>query len=321
MSLTPGLNPVIEESRSGILMILEQIIMQVVEKVDGRTIFFEQEPTHTPETDSERELPPTPDMSPITRPIVLEFPFPLSETKISVVLDKTQDMILELLLHSAEIYLVQEEWSKNKESCTSKSKQGCGKGSKGNKLKTLYKDRPSKSIIQIRDEKPFQYENPKESLFYKERMAKVKTTKRLGEGERKWKTKADKKKKDGRKKEVVKWVGKPLKEAKKIGQEMMKARKDAKQRPYGLHLSSRALCQIRKYQKSMELLIKKWSFQKWVRKLLRFQTSALRALQEAAESYIVGLMEDTNLCAIHVKCVTIMPKDMQLAHRIWSEKS
>ena len=95
-----------------------------------------------------------------------------------------------------------------------KSKQGCGKVSKGNKLKAPYKDRPSKRILQIRDKKPFHYKNPKESLFYKERMAKVKTTTRLG-GERKWRVKADKKK-EGRKKEVVKWVGKSLKEAKKI---------------------------------------------------------------------------------------------------------
>ena len=54
-------------------------------------------------------------MSPIIRPTEEESPFPLSETKIRVVLDKTQDIILELLLHSAEIYLVQEELSKNKE--------------------------------------------------------------------------------------------------------------------------------------------------------------------------------------------------------------
>ena len=40
------------------------------------------------------------------------------------------------------------------------------------------------------------------------------------------------------------------------------------------------------------------------------------ALQEAAEAYLVGIFEDTNLCAIHAKCVTIMPRDMQLAKRI-----
>ena len=54
-------------------MILEQIITQVIEKVDERAIFFEQEPMHSPETDSEKELPPTPDMSPVIRPIEFEF--------------------------------------------------------------------------------------------------------------------------------------------------------------------------------------------------------------------------------------------------------
>ena len=54
---------------------------------------------------------------------------------------------------------------------------------------------------------------------------------------------------------------------------------------------------------------------------LRFQSSAVLALQEAAEAYLVGLFEDTNLCAIHAKRVTIMPKDIQLARRIRGERS
>ena len=53
---------------------------------------------------------------------------------------------------------------------------------------------------------------------------------------------------------------------------------------------------------------------------LRFQSSAVLALQEASESYLVSLFEDTNLCAIHAKRVTIMPKDIQLARRIRGEK-
>ena len=53
---------------------------------------------------------------------------------------------------------------------------------------------------------------------------------------------------------------------------------------------------------------------------LRFQSSAVLALQEACEAYLVELFEDTNLCAIHAKRVTIMPKDMQLARRIRGEK-
>ena len=88
--------------------------------------------------------------------------------------------------------------------------------------------------------------------------------------------------------------------------------------------------QIRKYQKSTELLIRKLPFQRLAREVLadvlgrsdyRMQSSALLALQEAAEAYLVGLFEDTNLCAIHAKRVTIQPKDMQLARRIRGERA
>ena len=82
-----------------------------------------------------------------------------------------------------------------------------------------------------------------------------------------------------------------------------------------------------RFQKSTELLIKKRPFQRLVREVashfkvsdgddFRFQSTALLALHEAAEAYLVALFEDTNLCAIHAKRVTIMPKDMQLALRI-----
>lgn len=54
---------------------------------------------------------------------------------------------------------------------------------------------------------------------------------------------------------------------------------------------------------------------------LRFQSLALLALQEAAESYLVGIFEDTNLCALHARRMTIMPKDMQLARRIRGERA
>ncbi|PWA41780.1 hypothetical protein CTI12_AA550880 [Artemisia annua] len=88
------------------------------------------------------------------------------------------------------------------------------------------------------------------------------------------------------------------------------------------------LNQIRKYQKSTELLIRKLPFQRLVREIaqdfktdLRFQSYAVLALQEAAESYLVGLFEDTILCAIHAKRVTIMPKDIQLARRIRGERA
>ena len=89
-----------------------------------------------------------------------------------------------------------------------------------------------------------------------------------------------------------------------------------------------ALREIRKYQKSTNLLIRLLPFQRLVREIaqdfktdLRFQSSAILALQEASEAYLVGLFEDTNLCAIHAKRVTIQPKDMQLARRIRGERS
>ena len=53
---------------------------------------------------------------------------------------------------------------------------------------------------------------------------------------------------------------------------------------------------------------------------IRWQSHAMLALQEASEAYLVGLFEDTNICAIHAKRVTIMPKDIQLARRIRGER-
>ncbi|OQR91678.1 hypothetical protein ACHHYP_04468 [Achlya hypogyna] len=89
-----------------------------------------------------------------------------------------------------------------------------------------------------------------------------------------------------------------------------------------------ALREIRKYQKTTELLIRRLPFQRLVREIsqdyktdLRFQSTAMLALQEACEAYLVGLFEDTNLCAIHAKRVTIMPKDIQLARRIRGERA
>ena len=111
--ITPNLNPSVEESWLGALTILEQVITQVIEKVGEKSTPPEHDFVHTLETDSEMEfkqLSPTPDMSSIIRskiqPTESILHFPLSETKLSVVLDKTQDIILELLINSTEIYLV-----------------------------------------------------------------------------------------------------------------------------------------------------------------------------------------------------------------------
>lgn len=89
-----------------------------------------------------------------------------------------------------------------------------------------------------------------------------------------------------------------------------------------------ALREIRRYQKSTDLLLRKLPFSRLVREIaqdfkndLRFQSSAILALQEAAEAYLVGLFEDVNLCAIHAKRVTIKPCDMQLARRIRGERA
>lgn len=84
-----------------------------------------------------------------------------------------------------------------------------------------------------------------------------------------------------------------------------------------------ALREIRRFQKTTDLLIRKLPFQRLVREILQDQQKGMRiasaavgALQEASEAFLVGLFEDTNLCAIHAKRVTITPKDMQLARRI-----
>mmetsp|Transcript_29163 Transcript_29163/g.70310 ORF Transcript_29163/g.70310 Transcript_29163/m.70310 type:complete len:165 (-) Transcript_29163:187-681(-) len=96
-------------------------------------------------------------------------------------------------------------------------------------------------------------------------------------------------------------------------------RKKRRMRP-----GEKALREIRQYQSSTETLIRKLPFARLVREIQQglsrkaysWQASAILALQEAAEAHLVGLFEDCNVCAIHAKRVTIMPKDMQLARRI-----
>ena len=120
--------------------------------------------------------------------------------------------------------------------------------------------------------------------------------------------------------------------AKKSG---MKAPKGGVKKHYRYRPGTVALKQIRQYQKSTELLIRKLPFQRLVWEIacdqdvitsplcgkVRFQSAAIMALQEASEAYLVGLFEDSNLCATHAKRVTIMPKDIQLARRIRGERT
>mmetsp|Transcript_181 Transcript_181/g.162 ORF Transcript_181/g.162 Transcript_181/m.162 type:complete len:174 (-) Transcript_181:146-667(-) len=87
-----------------------------------------------------------------------------------------------------------------------------------------------------------------------------------------------------------------------------------------------ALREIRQFQNSTSFLLRKLPFSRLVREIaenyigasygIRWQSNAVMALQEACEAYLVHLLEDTNLCAIHAKRVTIMQRDIQLARRI-----
>ena len=125
----------------------------------------------------------------------------------------------------------------------------------------------------------------------------------------------------------MKRLKKSVQSTNKAGQRNLPSTSGIK-RPHRYRLSTVALREIRRYQKSTELLIRKLPFARLVREVaqdfktdLRFQQEAIAALQEASEAYLVGLFEDTNLCAIHAKRVTIMPKDIQLAHRIRGERA
>ena len=99
-------------------------------------------------------------------------------------------------------------------------------------------------------------------------------------------------------------------------------------KPHRYRAGTAALRDIRHYQGTTALLIRKLPFQRLVREIaqdvktdLRFQSAAILCLQEASEAYLVRLFDDANLCAIHARRVTIMPKDIQLARRIRGEQA
>ena len=98
-------------------------------------------------------------------------------------------------------------------------------------------------------------------------------------------------------------------------------------KPHRYRPGTVALREIRKYQKSTDLLIRKAPFMRFVKELaqeyksdIRFQSTALLAMQEAAEAHLIGTFEDAYLCTIHAKRVTLMVKDVQLARRIRGER-
>ena len=121
------------------------------------------------------------------------------------------------------------------------------------------------------------------------------------------------------------------KKGKKVqgGVKQQPASQKDKPKVHRYRLGTVALREICRYQKLTELLIRKLPFQQLVREIaqdlgkmnMRFQSRAIMALQEASEAYLVGLLEDSNLCTIHTKRVTIMPKDIQLARRIRGERN
>merc|ERR1711959_197924 len=115
--------------------------------------------------------------------------------------------------------------------------------------------------------------------------------------------------------------------ARKASKKTAPARAAGVKKPHRFRPGTVTLREIRRYQKTTDLLLRKLPFQRLVREIagdfnqeLRFQSSAILALQEASEAYLIGLFEDTNLCAIHAKRVTIMSRDVQLARRIRGER-
>ena len=160
----------------------------------------------------ESDQPPLiPDMSPIRRPeepSLIPYCF-LSETKLSVVLDKTQEIILEFLPGSAEIYLARKERSRSEGKFLSNLERKYRNRSKGNKLTAPYKDRKSQieGMSKPFMRRPIHYSEPKESLFYKETMARVRKTPKTSEKQPK---------RSGNNEEVShKALGKLIREAKK----------------------------------------------------------------------------------------------------------
>ena len=120
---------------------------------------------------------------------------------------------------------------------------------------------------------------------------------------------------------------KQSKKAAKAGSKKVKAPRAAGKKQRRYRPGTVALRQIRKFQKGVDTLIRKAPFQRLVRELaaaqkdgLRWQSAAVAATQEATESYVIGVLSDTNLCALHARRVTIMPRDIHLARRLRGER-
>ena len=171
---------------------------------------------------------------------------------------------------------------------------------------------------------------PSDSLYFSE-MSRTKQTQRLDKNLPKGK--------QPRKQLPTKLPKKPspktMNKLRKATQNVIQAGKQAQPRlntggikkPMRYKPGTVALREICRYQKMTELLIRKLPFSRLVREVaqdfntdLRFQRNAIGALQEVAEIFLISLLEDTNLCAIHARRVTIFPKDMQLARKLRNDK-
>ena len=127
-------------------------------------------------------------------------------------------------------------------------------------------------------------------------------------------------------KQVLNWTDKQVTTHMKYMTKQWRRRKDDYKRSIGFPIKKRryrpgtlALREIRKYQKTTDLLIRKAPFIRLVKEILhgklgkmeiRMQCIAVEALQEAAEYYLINLFDDANLCALHAKRITLQPKDM-----------
>ena len=181
------------------------------------------------------------------------------------------------------------------------------------------------------------YKDIKDSLYFQERMVKTKKTRKLTKKEKE-DLKAGKQPRMGIAATPLKKTGTSNRAARNeidnaLATSTVGARKSCTatggvKKPHRYRPGTVALREIRRYQKLTELLCRKLPVSRLIREIaqnfkndLRFQASAIGALHEAMEAYLVGLFEDTNLCTIHARRITIMPKDMQLARRIRGEQS
>ena len=181
----------------------------------------------------------------------------------------------------------------------------------------------------------YSYKDIKDSIYFQEGMAKTKRTRKLTQAE-KDQLAAGKQPRQPIPTTPLRKRGRGNKAARKEIRDMVNAGNGTPRRrapatggvkkPHRYRPGTVALREIRHYQKSTELLCRKLPVARLIQEVaqdfktnLRFQTSAIAALHEAMEDYIVNLFTDTNLCAIHAKRVTIMPKDMQLTRRIRGE--